>query len=58
MSHWVGGIIVGEDKAFVSTVFHVAWPEDVQERYHKEVITNSELECDVLLLLWLFIEEV
>ena len=39
----VVGIIVGEDKAGVSTVFRFAWPEDIQELYCKEGITNSYL---------------
>ena len=42
-SHGIGGIIVVEDKACVPTVFSFAWPEDIQELYCKEGITNSYL---------------
>ena len=41
--HGVGGIIVGEDKACVPTVFRFAWPQYIQELYYKEVITNLDL---------------
>ena len=58
LSHGVGGIIVGEDKACVPMVFRFAWPQGIQELYYKEVITNLDLECAGLLLLWLIIEEV
>ena len=42
----------------MTTIFSFAWPEDIQELYCKDVITNSDLECDGMLLLWLIIEEV
>ena len=58
LSHGVGRIIDGEDKSCVPTVFRFARPEDIQELYCKEIINNSDLECDGLLLLWLIIEEV
>ena len=57
-SHGFRGIIVGEDKACVSTVFRFAWPVDIQDVYCKEVITNPYLECAVMLLMWMIIEEV
>ena len=41
--HGAGGIIVGEDKACVPTVFRFAWPQGIQELYYKEVITNLDL---------------
>ena len=57
-SHGVGGIIIGEDKACIPTVFRLAWPDDIKELYRAKKITNSDLEMAGLLLLWLVIEEV
>ena len=57
-SHGVGGIIVGEGKACVPTVFRAEWPEDIKAVFARGEITNSDLECAGLLLLWLVMEEV
>ena len=56
--HGIGGIIMGEVKACISTVFHLAWPDDINELFHKGNITNSDLEMAGLLILWLVMEEV
>lgn len=62
--HGVGGIIVGDEKACVPTVFRVEWPEDIKEEVLQTNsgrggnITNSDLECAGLLLLFLVMEEV
>jgi hypothetical protein len=56
--HGVGGIIVGEKEACVPTVFRMEWPDDIKESFHRGDITNSDLECAGLLLLWLVMEEV
>ena len=39
-SHGIGGIIMGEGKAFVPTVFLLDWPDDINELFHKGKITN------------------
>ena len=52
------GIITGEGKACIPTVFHLAWPEDIKELFHKGEITNSDLEMAGLLMLRLVMEEV
>ena len=39
-------------------MFHLAWPEDIKELFHKGDITNSDLEMAGLLMLWLVMEEV
>ena len=57
-SHGVGGIIVGEGKACVPTVFRAEWPEDIKAAFARGEITNSDLERAGLLLLWLVMEEV
>jgi hypothetical protein len=61
--HGVGGIIVGELRACVPTVFRAEWPKDIKDRLISEknptgTITNSDLEMAGLLLLFLVMEEV
>ena len=57
-SHGIGGIIIGEDKLCIPTVFRLEWPEDIKQMYRDGILTNSDLEMTGLLLLWLIIEEV
>ena len=57
-SHGVGGIIVGENIACIPTVFCAEWPDDIKQLYKTGSITNSDLECAGLLLLWLIMEDV
>ena len=57
-SHGVGGIIVGENVACIPTVFRAEWPDDIKRLYKTGSITNSDLECAGLLLLWLIMEDV
>ena len=57
-SHGIGGIIMGEGKACIPTLFRIACPEDIKELFHKGDITNSDLEMAGLLMIWLVIEEV
>ena len=57
-THGVGGVILGEDKACVPTVFRLQWPDDIKEAYRDGRLTNSDLEMAGMLLLWLVIEEV
>ena len=54
----LGGIIIGEEKSCIPTVFRLACPEDIKELFHKGEITNSDLEMAGLLMPWLVIEEV
>ena len=56
--HVIGGIIMGEEKSCIPTVFRLACPEDIKELFHKGDITNSDLEISGLLMLWLVMEEV
>jgi hypothetical protein len=61
--HGVGGIIVGEGKECVPTVFRFEWPQWVKDDLVSETnptgrLTNSDLECAGLLLLWLIMEDV
>ena len=61
--HGVGGIIVGELRACVPTVFRVEWPDDIKSNIKTAgnptgKITNSDLELAGALLLWLVMEEV
>ena len=49
---------MGEGKLCIPTVFHLAWPEDIKELFHKGDITNSYLEMAGLLMLWLVMEVV
>ena len=62
--HGVGGVVVGHNKACVPTVFRMAWPQDIKDEVQKTndkkggKLTNSDLECAGLLLLWLVIEAV
>lgn len=59
-----GGIVVGDHKACVPTVFRLEWPQDIKEEVWKTNagnhgnLTNSDLECAGLLLLWLVMEAV
>ena len=57
-SHGVGGIVVGENAACIPTVFRAEWPDDIKAAYKREDITNSDLECAGLLLLFLVMEAV
>ena len=60
--HGVGGVVFGEDRACVSTVFQLPWPDDIKAdvklRNPKGHLTNYDLECAGLVLLWLVMEEV
>ena len=61
--HGVGGIIIGENKSCVPTVFRFEWPEDIKQEIvsdsnPKGKLTNSDLECAGLLMLWLVMEDV
>jgi hypothetical protein len=62
--HGVGGIVVGDKKECVPTVFRMEWPEDIKTEVLRTnsgkggKLTNSDLECAGLLLLWLVMEEV
>jgi hypothetical protein len=62
--HGVGGIIVGDEKACVPTVFWLEWPQDIKDEVlktnanKKGKLTNSDLECAGLLLLFLVKEVV
>ena len=42
-SHGIEGIIMGKVKAFIPTVFCLAWPVDIKELFRKGNITNSYL---------------
>ena len=57
-SHGIRGIIMGEGKTCIPTVFRLAWPDDINEFFRKGNITNSDLEMSGLLILWLVMEEV
>jgi len=57
-SHGVGGVIFGENKPCVPTVFRWEWPQEIKDLYHEGAITNSDLEMAGLLLLWLVMESV
>jgi hypothetical protein len=62
--HGVGGVIFGENKACVPTVFRMEWPQWVKDEVDATNsgrggnLTNSDLEMAGLLLLWLIMEEV
>ena len=62
--HGVGGIIIGQTKDCVPTVFRMEWPTDIKEEVRKTnaglggKLTNSDLELAGLLLLFLVMEEV
>jgi hypothetical protein len=62
--HGVGGIVVGDEKACVPTVFRLEWPEDIRQEVLKTnagkggKLTNSDLECAGLLLLFMVMEAV
>jgi hypothetical protein len=58
LSHGVGGVIFGENKACIPTVFRWEWPKEINDLYHNNAITNSDLEMAGLLLLWLVMESV
>ena len=59
----VGGIIIGENKECIPTVFRLEWPEDIKQDLLSQEnpngrITNSDLEMAGLLMLWLIMEDV
>ena len=61
--HGVGGVIFGENEACVPTVFRFEWPNDIKADLNTEKnptgsITNSDLECAGLLMLFLIMEDV
>ena len=62
--HGGGGIIIGEGKPCVPTVFRMEWPQDIKDEVLKTnagqggKLTNSDLEMAGLLLLWLMMEAV
>ena len=41
-SNGIGGIIIGEDKEFIPTVFRLSWPDYFKELFHTGNITNSD----------------
>ncbi|KAK1733494.1 hypothetical protein QTG54_015782 [Skeletonema marinoi] len=62
-SFGVGGIVVGEEKPVVPTVFRLEWPQTIRDNLVSEAnptgsITNSDLEFAGLLLLWLVMEAI
>ena len=57
-SHGAGGVVFGENKVCVPTVFRWEWPPVIKELYHNDTITNSDLEMAGLLFLWLVMESV
>ena len=61
--HGVGGVIFGENKSCPPTVFRFEWPEDIKRDLvsfdnPNGSITNSDLECAGLLMLWIVMEDV
>ena len=56
--HEIRGIIMGEGKACIPTVFCLAWPYNIKELFHKGTITNLDLEMARVLMLRLVLEEV
>ena len=61
--HGVGGIIVGENKACVPTFFRFEWTDDIKCEIISNSnlsgkLTNPDLECAGLLMLWLVMEDV
>jgi hypothetical protein len=59
--HGVGGIVVGELRAAPPTVFRIEWPPEIQGALVSEsnpagTISNSDLECAGLVLVWLLLE--
>jgi hypothetical protein len=62
--HGVGGVVVGDKKECVPTVFRLEWPQDIKNEVlktnagKKGNLTNSDLECAGLLLLFLGMEVV
>ena len=61
--HGVGGAIFGENKACPPTIFRFQWPEDitnaiVSDSNPEGTITNSDLECAGLLILFIVMEDV
>ena len=56
--HGVGGVIFGKEAECVPTVFRLKWPEEVKALFTSGVITNSDLECAGLVLLFLVMEEI
>ncbi len=50
--------MVGENAACTPTVFRWEWPQEIKNRYHQKLITNSDLEMAGLLFLWLVMEAV
>ena len=62
--HGVGGIIIGENKSCIPTVFRMEWPQWVKVEVEKTnagrggSLTNSDLEMAGLLLLVLIMEDV
>ena len=57
-SHGAGGVIFGENKSCIPTVFRWEWPKEIKDLYQEGKITNSDLEMAGLLLLWLVMESV
>jgi hypothetical protein len=62
--HGVGGVVVGDNKECIPTVFRLEWPQDIKDEVlktnagKKGKLTNSDLECAGLFLLWLVMEVV
>ena len=54
---WIGGIVMGEGKACIPTVFRLARSDYLKELFRKGKNKNSYLEMAGLLMLWLVMEE-
>ena len=49
---------MGKKKACILTVFRLSWSDDIKELFCKGKITNPNLEMELLLMLWIVMEEV
>ena len=58
LSHGVGDVVFGKNKACIPTVFWWEWPPANKKMYHDKKITNLDLEMAGLLFLWLVMESV
>ena len=61
--HGVGGVVFGEARSCPPTVFRFEWPQEVKDEVITHLnprgsITNSDLECAGLVLLWLVMEAI
>ena len=49
---------MGEGKSCITTVFRLAWLDNIKELFRKWDITNLDVEMEGLLMLWIVMEEV